>query len=212
MKKLFVSDFDGTATALDFYKIVLNKIGEQGWQYVEDYRKTGKVDYHFLNKIFGWHILTDEEYQDLIDTIELDVHLRTLLDYLNSKDIAFKFVSAGFDKYIKDVLKKHGYGDVEVITNPGYFEEGIMRMAPTVSSPFYSEVFGIDKGKVLRHYKNDYEKIYFAGDTEPDLAAALEADVIFAKGELISLLEHNNKAYIAFNTYEEVVEHLKRGI
>lgn len=212
MKILFVSDFDGTATALDFYKIVLNKIGDEGWSYVENYRKTGKVDYHFLNTIFGWHAISDQAYDDLIDTINLDPHLSTLLDYLNAQGIDFKFVSAGFDKYIHDVLKKHGYQDVEVITNPGFFEEGIMRMAPRVTGPFYSDLFGIDKGQVLKHLKQDYDKIYFAGDTEPDLSAALEAHVIFAKGELIPLLEAHKRDYIAFETYDQVVDHLKRGI
>lgn len=212
MKKLFVSDFDGTATALDFYKIVLNKIGDAGWKYVEDYRKTGKVDYHFLNKIFGWDNLSEEAYDDLIDTIELDSTLKTFLEYLSTKDIDFKFVSAGFDRYIDDVLLKEGYKDVEVITNPGFFENGLLGMAPSVSSPFYSELFGIDKGKVMRHFRDDFDIIYFAGDTEPDLGAALEADVVFAKGELIPLLKENNKPYIAFNTYQEIIDHLKAGI
>jgi len=212
MKKLFVSDFDGTATALDFYKIVLNKIGDEGWKYVEDYRKTGKVDYHFLNEIFGWKRLSNQEYDDLINSIELDPTLKDLLEYLAIENIDFKFVSAGFDKYINDVLKKEGYDDVEVITNPGYFEEGILRMEPDVSSTTYSELFGIDKGEVVRQLKKEFDKIYFAGDTEPDLAAALEADVVFAKGELISLLEENNKPYITFETYEEIVRHLKEGM
>lgn len=212
MKKLFVSDFDGTATALDFYKIVLNKIGDEGWTYVREHRKTGKVDYHFLNKIFGWHQLTDSEYESLIDTIELDEHLRALLTYLSDQQIDFKFVSAGFDRYIQDVLKKEGYEHVEVITNPGIFEEGIMRMAPNVQSPFYSDVFGIDKGEVMRSLKKEYDRIYFAGDTEPDLSAALEADVIFAKGELIELVKQAGKDCIEFETYEEVVDHLKRGV
>jgi 2,3-diketo-5-methylthio-1-phosphopentane phosphatase len=211
MKKLFVSDFDGTATALDFYKIVLNKIGDEGWKYVEDYRKTGKVDYHFLNKIFGWSKLSDDEYSELINTIELDSTLKDFLVYLTNEKIGFKFVSAGFDKYIDDVLKRDGYENVEVLTNPGFFEDGILRMAPDVESTTYHKLFGIDKGEVVRQLRADFDTIYFAGDTEPDLGAALEADVVFAKGELIPFLEKNNKPFIAFETYEEIVNHLKAG-
>lgn len=212
MKTLFISDFDGTATALDFYKIVLNKIGDEGWRFVEEHRKTGKVDYHFLNKIFGWHTITTQEYKELIDTIELDVHLEALLNYLKTQNIDFKFVSAGFDTYIHDVLHKEGYQDIEVITNPGFFKEGLMGVTPSLNSPFYSPLFGIDKGKVLRHLKKNCDKLYFAGDSEPDLSAALEADVVFAKGELIPFLAEAGKSYIAFETYDEVVEHLKRGV
>ncbi|MCH4886617.1 2,3-diketo-5-methylthio-1-phosphopentane phosphatase [Acidaminobacter sp. JC074] len=212
MKRLFVSDFDGTATALDFYKIVLNMIGQEGWDYVTDYRKTGKVDYHFLNKIFGWHKLSNEEYDALIDTIELDKTLKDFLAYLEEVGVDFKFVSAGFDKYIDDILEKEGYKGVEVMTNPGSFEEGIMKMSPDKNSPFYHDLFGIDKGKVMQHLKKDADKVYFAGDTEPDFTAALEADVVFAKGELIPMLEKHNKPYIKFDKYIEIVEHLKAGV
>lgn len=212
MKRIFVSDFDGTATALDFYKIVLNMIGQEGWDYVEDYRKTGKVDYHFLNKIFGWHKLSQKEYDELIDTIELDSSLGDFLAYLKEIKVDFKFVSAGFDRYIDDILKKEGYMNVEVMTNPGTFENGIMKMSPDKNGPFYSELFGINKGEVMKSLKTSYDKMYFAGDTEPDLTAALEADVVFAKGELIPLLEKNNKPYIKFDKYSDVIEHLKAGV
>ncbi len=85
-------------------------------------------------------------------------------------------------------------------------------MKPEETSPFYHKLFGIDKGEVMRTLRKDFDFIYFAGDTEPDLSAALEADIVFAKGELIPFLEKNNKAYIAFEKYEEIVEHLKAGI
>jgi len=210
MKKIFVSDFDGTATKLDFYKIVLNRIGDEGWQYVEEYRKTGKVDYHFLNQIFGWEKLSNDDYAELIDTIELDQTLRGFLTYLADENIDFKFVSAGFDKYIDDVLAKENYS-VTVMTNPGVFENGIMKMLPDVNSSTYHPLFGIDKGEVIRQLKDDYDLIYFAGDTEPDLSAALEADIVFAKGELIPQLQAHGKAFIAFETYAELVDHMKAG-
>lgn len=211
MKKLFVSDFDGTATALDFYKIVLNRIGQEGWDYVENYRKTGKVDYNFLNTIFGWETISQASYDELINTIELDPTLRPFLTYLESENIDFTFVSAGFDKYIDDILLKENY-DVKVMTNPGEFKDGIMKMLPDLESPFYSELFGIDKGKVMEHFRKENEFLYFAGDTEPDLGAALKSDVVFAKGELQPLLEKHNKSYIAFERFEEIIEHLKAGV
>lgn len=212
MKKIFVSDFDGTATALDFYKIVLNKIGDEGWHFVDTYRKTGKVDYHFLNKIFGWQPFTDEDYKGLIENIDLDETLRPFLAYLRVEAIDFTFVSAGFDRYIYDVLQKKGYNDVQVITNPGFFKEGVLGMTPDKGSPYYSELFGIDKSMVINDIKKEYDKIYFAGDTEPDLGAALVADVVFAKGELIPLLEAHKKAYKVFETYEEIIKYLKAGV
>lgn len=211
MKKIFVSDFDGTATALDFYKIVLNDIGDEAWAYVNEYRKTGKVDYHFLNKIFAWKSYSEEAYQSLIKEVELDPTLKVFLQYLDQESIDFKFVSAGFDRYIEDVLKEAGY-HLEVMTNPGIFKEGMMKMIPDPKDPFYSDLFGIDKGKVLEAIKKDYDLVYFAGDTEPDLQAALQADVVYAKGELIGFLEMHGKEYIAFESFQDILNSLRHKI
>lgn len=212
MKAVFLSDFDGTATALDFYKIVLNAIGPTGWDYVTEYRKTGKVDYHFLNRIFGWLDLTQEAYEGLLDTIEIDHTLSTLIRFLEAHQIDFSFVSAGFDRYILDVLQRKGFGPLPLITNPGIFKGGRMKMLPDESSPFYSPVFGIDKGLVVADFKKHYDLVYFAGDTEPDFSAAKAADVVFAKGELIPLLLAANKDFIAFKRYEELLPQLKAGL
>ncbi len=209
MKAIFLSDFDGTATAKDFYKIVLDAIGPQGWDYVAAHRKTGKVDYHFLNHIFGWLDLTHQAYEALLDTIEIDETLMALIGFLEQHQIEFSFVSAGFDRYILDALQRKGFGQIALITNPGIFQEGRMKMIPDQNSPFYSPVFGIDKGLVVADFKKRYDLVYFAGDTEPDFTAAMAADVVFAKGELIPQLEAANKPFIAFERYEELLPHLK---
>lgn len=208
MKRVFLSDFDGTATALDFYKIVLNAIGSEGWAFVEAYRKTGKVDYHFLNRIFGWHPLSDQDYMGLLEAIEIDPTLGQLLNFLDQQQIDFSFVSAGFDRYIEDVLMLRGYGRIPLITNPGVFEGGLLKMVPDVASPYYSPIFGIDKGLVVADFKTRYDLVYFAGDTEPDFGAAMAADVVFAKGELIPQLKAAGKPYIAFENYAELMPYL----
>lgn len=54
---------------------------------------------------------------------------------------------------------------------------------------FYSDRYGIDKLSVVKKLKNNYKKIFYAGDSEPDIKPVLVADVVFAKGELVELLK-----------------------
>lgn len=60
---------------------------------------------------------------------------------------------------------------------------------------FYSDRYGIDKLSVVKKLKNNYKKIFYAGDSEPDIKPALVADVVFAKGELVELLKKNRLKY-----------------
>ena len=209
-KAIFISDFDGTVTARDFYKIMIDQhIGQPGWDYFTEYRKTHKLGYEFLNRIFGWKSLTATEYQELTGKISLDASLPDFLDFLGSRQVDFLLISAGFDRYILDTLERHGLQHLPLITNPSVFSEGKIEIVPDADTPWYSPLFGIDKGAAVRKIKQDYSLVFFAGDSEPDLGAALAADLVFATGELPELLDKEGKKYIPFTTFSEIQHYLK---
>jgi 2-hydroxy-3-keto-5-methylthiopentenyl-1-phosphate phosphatase len=63
---------------------------------------------------------------------------------------------------------------------------------------------------VIKKLKNNYKKIFYAGDSEPDLKPALAADVVFATGELVELLKNEKKEFIEFENFSEVWDKLKK--
>lgn len=207
---IFISDFDGTISKRDFYWIIIDDyIGAEGKQHYLDWKKNHKIGVTFLNKIFTWHKFTKEEHDDVISKVAIDKTLKKFKVYLKTVDCELIILSAGFRYYIDKVLEAEGLSDIEVITNEGVFEEAQFQIRADEGSWYYHELYGVDKYKVIKHYKTLYKTVMFAGDSEPDYRAAVAADIRFAKGELVTLLEAGGYEYYAFNEFEEVGEILK---
>ncbi len=208
---IFVSDFDGTITTKDFYWILLESfIGEEGIRHYREWKQSEKIGTAFLNKVFRWTHLSKEEHEKALDMVEVDPQLASVIEYVRRKNGDFAILSAGFDYYIKKALDKEGLHDIDLYTNPGVFEDGFFEMRPDKKSPFYSPVYGIDKGKVLTVIQQDYETVCFAGDSEPDIHAARHADLVFAKNELAHLMEEQGLEYVHYDSFADILRYLEQ--
>lgn len=212
MKKFaFVADFDGTLTEKDFYNILIDKyIGEEGHRLYEEWKKREKVGVNFLNKIFAWVTLSEADLEAEILKIPFDINGQRLIEEVRAQGGDFYIVSAGTSYYIKIFLSHIGLGDVNVISMPATYVDGHLKVQPDKSNPYYSEDFGLDKRKVVEGLKkeNGYDFVYFAGDSEPDLTAAISADLAFTMGELSELMEKAGKPHIVVDNCGEILNYL----
>jgi 2-hydroxy-3-keto-5-methylthiopentenyl-1-phosphate phosphatase len=119
-------------------------------------------------------------------------------------------LSAGTRYYIEKALHGKGIEEPWIIANPGFYGNGGVVMTADTDSPFYSETYGIDKSLVVKKYKQQYHKVFYAGDSEPDFKAALLADVAFARGQLARLLEIQGHPFIPFTSFQEIAAYLER--
>lgn len=207
---VFITDFDGTMSEKDFYGIIIDEyIGEEGKQFYVEWRKNNKVDVPFLNKVFSWHKFEEEELQEVLEKVKIDPFASELYHYVQMMGGNFLILSAGFNYYIKRALERNGLEAIPLITNEGVHENGIFIMKPDETKSYFSPIYGVDKEKVVLEHKKTYEKVFFAGDSEPDFKAALAADVVFAKGELRLLLDEAQKPYYSFSSFSEVIKILK---
>ncbi|MBC7960410.1 MAG: MtnX-like HAD-IB family phosphatase, partial [Vallitaleaceae bacterium] len=177
-----------------------------------EWKKTHKIDVEFLNKVFSWHPFSDEELIEVLGKVKIDPFTKELVQFITEQDGGFLILSAGFNYYIERALKRDGLEELTLISNPGVFENQIFVMKPDVNKSYYSPIYGVDKERVVLEHKEKYKKVYFAGDSEPDLKAALAADLVFAKGELIPLLESHHKPFHKFTNYKEVIAILKEAL
>lgn len=210
MKKFaFVSDFDGTLTHRDFYHIVIDKY-LQGWgrSFYEDWKKHSKINVEFLNKIFGSLGKTEEEIREEILKLPLDESAKGFIEKVNKSGGRFYILSAGTSYYIEILLSHLNITDVTVVSMKGVYKDGGINIIPDPASPYYSEVFGLDKKKFVEDMKQEYDHVFFAGDSEPDMQAAKVANTAFAKGELVELLEKENVSFIPFGEYKEIEAYL----
>ena len=210
MKKFaFVSDFDGTLTEKDFYHIIIdNYLQDWGRPFYEDWKKTKKINVEFLNKILGSIGRTEEEILDEIHRLPLDEYAADFIRRVQEAGGEFYILSAGTTYYIDRLLAHRGLEGVTVISMNGVYKDGGIEITPDKKSPYFSEIFGINKAKVVEDLKKEYEMVFFAGDSEPDLGAAKEADVAFAKKDLKELLTSEQEEFIPFDNFRAIEKYL----
>ncbi len=214
MKKFaFVSDFDGTLTSKDFYKIIIDKYLD-GWgtEFYSRWKQTQKINVEFLNRIFGSMGLSESELKKEILKIPFDESAKNFITQVKQRNGDFFIVSAGTSYYIEILLKHLSLEDIQVFSMKGEYIDGGIKISPDPKSMFYSPVFGIDKKKVIDEFKKKYEYVFFAGDSEPDLEAAKAADTAFACGELVNLLKGENKDFVYFKTFKGISEYMSERI
>lgn len=206
IKFAFISDFDGTLTKKDFYIMMTDKyLKEECRELYKDWRNKKIKDVDYLGYVFE-HIGKSEEeiYEDIME-ISLDPYAKQFIERIKALGGDFAVVSAGTSYYIEKVFEKHGINDVDIYSNKGVFKDKGIHFVLDETSEFYSEIYGIDKMKVVQELKQKYDKIFYAGDSEPDLKAALISDVVFAKGSLAELLKQAGKDYIKFESFSEIL-------
>lgn len=203
---LFISDFDGTLTHKDFYKIIIEKhLPIQGKELEGQWRRGEMPVFEFLQMVFAAMNRSEAEiYEDILE-IPIDRDAVELIRRVKAAGGDFIVLSAGTGYYIERLLKYLGLGDVTVIANPGFYQDRGIQMRADQISPYYSEVYGINKGLVVTAFKKDYRRVYFAGDSEPDTQAAMNADVVFAKPGLARILQEKGQTYIPFTEMRQVL-------
>lgn len=216
MKIAFATDFDNTLTRRDFYWILIDKyFGKSGCDLHAKWQSGGLKDVDYLNCVFNAIDRSEDEILRDIDEIPMD---ETAVEFIrdfaaNTGDVFV--VSGGIDYYIDVVLKKYGIADrVKVYANRGYYLDRALYLVPPADTPYYSPVYGIDKKKVVEDLKRDYGCVFFAGDSKPDLEAALLADKVFARRgtALESLLAGRGVPFTPFDTFAGVAQAVRESL
>lgn len=207
---IFISDFDGTLTRKDFYEIAAKDFPPAKIKDLEEQWSSGKIGvFRFLELIFKSIGKSEEEIQRDMFTIPFEQGAKKVIEKVRTLGGRFVILSAGADYYIEKLLRHHGIDGIEIISNKGTYQDGGIVLTTDRNSPYFSEISGIDKEKVVSSFKGKYEKIFYAGDGLPDFQAALSADVIFARSKLAELLENYGKEFIRYSDYGEIAEHIK---
>lgn len=211
-KFVFLSDFDGTLSEKDFYQIVIDRyMGEEGRVLLREWKKDKYLDRNFLALIYRSMNRTEAEILEDILSIPLDETAIPFIERVRENGGEFVILSAGTSYYIERLLEARGMGDIQVYSNPGIYKDGGIHMQPDKESPYYSEMYGIDKGKILLNYKKQYDKVFFAGDSRPDIAPSKLADVVFAKGSLQNMLRKEGIGFVGVESFQDIENYLRKN-
>jgi 2,3-diketo-5-methylthio-1-phosphopentane phosphatase len=209
-----VSDFDGTMTRHDFYKLAIeNLLPVDVPDHWADYRSGTITHFEALRRYFAAIRKNEDEILAVVRQMELDPGLRVAVEKLRQAGWTVIVTSAGCAWYIRRLLADAGV-DVVVHANPGRFEagRGIVMEMPT-GSPYLSESLGVDKTAVVRQHVASGGRVAFAGDGFPDVDAArlVPASLRFARADLADVLQKEGLEFQRFRTWSDIARALLRG-
>ena len=148
---VLVSDFDGTMTRHDFYKLAIEKLLPADVpDYWAEYRAGTITHFEALRRYFAAIRKTEDEILAVVRQMELDPGLKDAVESLRQAGWSVIVTSAGCEWYIRRLLADAGV-NIAVHANPGRFESGrglVMEMP--VGSPYLSQSLGVDKTAVVR--------------------------------------------------------------
>ncbi|MEB1805853.1 MAG: MtnX-like HAD-IB family phosphatase [Bacillaceae bacterium] len=204
----FVSDFDGTISNQDFYWLVIEKYFPEGRDLFKQWKAQELLDIDFLKTVFSSIQQNEEQIIKDILSIPIDDYVPTFVKNVQEQNGDFFVLSAGTDYYIYHLLEKHGIKNVKVFSNEGFFQEKNIHLNIDETHRHFSKRYGIDKSKVIKELKKEYDTVYFIGDSEPDSHPAHFADLTFAKNGLQELLHEKKIPFVPVETFKEVEDYL----
>jgi 2,3-diketo-5-methylthio-1-phosphopentane phosphatase len=214
VRGVLVSDFDGTMTRNDFYKLAVERLVPSGTpDYWAEYRSGTITHFEALRRYFASIRVGEAEVLAVVDAMELDPELPAAVESLRRAGWRVVVTSAGCAWYIRRLLGAAGV-EVEVHANPGRFEEGKgLLMERPAGSPFFSPTLGVDKARVVRTHLDAGRVVAFAGDGLPDAAAArlVPAELRFARADLAAVLDSEGLPYRPFESWSDIARNLLQG-
>lgn len=211
--RVLVSDFDGTMTRHDFYKLTIESLLPPDTpDYWSEYRAGTITHFEALRRYFASIRASEAEVLAVVERMELDPELPAAVAALRADGWSVVVTSAGCDWYIRKLLAAAG-AEVEVHSNPGRFEagKGLLMEMPT-GSPYLSQMLGVDKKEVVRRFIAEGRTVAFAGDGFPDAdpARLVPGKLRFARGDLANVLRAEGLPFHPFERWSEIAHILTK--
>ena len=212
MRKIFVSDYDGTITDRDFYSLVAERYAPaDAPDFFDQYREGRLSHFEAMAAYFAFAPTEERQIEELLAASQVDPDLGASAALLEYSGWELWVVSAGSSWYVQRVLRRAGVA-ATVYSNPGRLENGrglvLEKLDP--SSPYHSASVGVDKSAVVRHALRIADTVAFAGDGPPDLQPALlvQPNLRFARGFLAEAMRERGETFRPFSRWSEIAREL----
>ena len=211
---VFVTDFDGTMTRLDFYDLATRDLPSVATRdYWQDYVAGKYTHFEALAAIFASIRAPMEAVEEVLSLMDFDPATAEAIQRLHAANWRVIIASAGSSWYIRRLLARAQIPEdaVELHANPGVYapETGLVLSLPK-DDPFFDADMGIGKAAIVADALRRAPRVVFAGDGRPDLASAkLVVDGNrYATGWLASRLHLDHIPFHPFDRWSHIVEHL----
>ena len=212
MKILLQCDFDATLTIGDVSYAVLDRFVTGDWRPILNDFIAGKLTVEEgMTGMFALAKATPQQIEDFIatsDRIVLRPGLRELYAYCRGQGIDMAVISNGMEFYIRRILAKAGWHDIEIYAASADITEQGIRFHFT--GPDGKPTMDGFKRAWSKHLcERGYDRVYYAGDGPADIAPSRDADHVFATGRLLAACEQEKLVCTPFEDLHEIIEWLE---
>jgi 2-hydroxy-3-keto-5-methylthiopentenyl-1-phosphate phosphatase len=205
-KRIVFCDFDGTITAEETFVGMLKQFATANYtqvkqQIIDKDITLGEGVRKMVESVPSQKF---PQVQDYIRDKEVRAGFPELLDYLYFHGVPFVVISGGLLASVKTRLENfksriQAIHAAEVNTDGNYLK---------LFSKYQNQTELVAKAEIMSTY--NFEQAVVIGDGITDLNMALAADIVFARDYLAGFLEQNNKSFIRWNDFFDVLNHLSK--
>lgn len=203
-------DFDGTVTTEDvgynFFKVFAEGEAEGIVKSYRDGEITAAQCLQGECDIYNEYPAPAMRVRQFISSQKLTTGFKEFVEYCRNHDFSLTIISAGFDFYIRPILRRNGFDELEVFANKTTIKNG--RIYPEFT--YYEEKTcprcSNCKGLRIKELTGADETSVFIGDGHSDGHGARAADIVFAKSFLAEYLQQAKINFFAFNNFFDIIE------
>jgi len=210
------TDFDGTVTQLDVTDEILTQLAHPSWREVEQEWTRGLIgSRECLERQIALVDASADELHALIDAVPVDPAFATFCRFARRRGIPLYVLSEGFDYWIERILKRAGVNG-PVRNGTHMFSSALRlegrRLIPSFphSAPPCEHGCATCKAALIRRLGKGNYPVIFVGDGLSDRFAVEEADMVFAKRQLLAYCQEHGKACRPFSTFADVEQAIAR--
>jgi 2-hydroxy-3-keto-5-methylthiopentenyl-1-phosphate phosphatase len=204
-KVVVLCDFDGTVAEKDVGDLLFRRFGGPAAQDAAMEWTRGEIDSRecLERQAEATHCSADE-LRSFAHACRLDPYFRDFHDFARRRGIEVVVLSDGLDFYIEQMLARNGCGSIEFFSNRLRIEGRRF----TVDFPWYNLRDCTECGCCKTHHLYAYRRrgyfIVYVGNGLSDRCPSENADMVFAKGELLEHCRAKHIACIEFRNFRDV--------
>jgi 2,3-diketo-5-methylthio-1-phosphopentane phosphatase len=202
---MVLCDFDGTVCETEVLGFIFREFAACGMEQVDRYQR-GEIDMvEEIIETFKTISATREEMEEKLNSRKIDEGFLRFMELCEEKGHNLAIVSDGLEWYIEYILRRHGIKGLPLYANKVFFTEEGKRL----EFPWFHEEAprrGVCKSRIVRFYKEQYQKVVYIGDGPSDINAVREADVVFARGWLAEYCRENGVRAQEFDSWNELLD------
>jgi len=207
---LFVIDFDGTLSVGDTVDAMLERFADNRWEELETDWLDGKITaIECMKQQLDLVEVDQVTLENFFRGIQLDASFIPFHRYI-SQFSKVAIVSDGLDHAIDVATRNAAIPAMPIYANKLSFKPNGVSISYPYQNPDCKAGNGVCKCQIAEQLSAGVGgPVVLVGDGKSDYCLAKYADVVFAKGKLITHCEQENIPFRRFQTFAEVLEVVK---